>query len=230
MNLSTSIVDAAVEDVEEQGETLSCKKGCGVCCRQLVPISPVEARRICDLVNELSEPRGSEIVDRFADSRLRLEEDGLPQTLISRDQWQHDEVFNVGEEYFSRDIPCPFLEDESCSIHADRPITCREYLVTSPAEYCSCPTVDNLRTVRLPLKVWPALARFDMRSASAKSIPWVPLILALDWATENPDEATDQPGTELFRQFFEYLTDKEIPVVPSTLPGMQSVLPPTRSD
>lgn len=84
----------------------------------------MEARRIWDLVNELPEPRGSEIVDRFADSRLRLEEDGLPQTLISRDQWQPDEVFNVGKEYFSRDIPCPFLEDESCSIHADRPITC----------------------------------------------------------------------------------------------------------
>jgi Fe-S-cluster containining protein len=36
-------------------------------------------------------------------------------------------------------MPCPFLEDESCSIHPDRPLVCREYLVTSPAELCAGP-------------------------------------------------------------------------------------------
>ena len=38
----------------------------------------------------------------------------------------------LGREYFQLGIPCPFLEEESCSIYHDRPITCREYLVTSP--------------------------------------------------------------------------------------------------
>ncbi len=41
--------------------------------------------------------------------------------------------------YFHLGIACPFLEDESCSIHADRPISCREYLVTSPAVNCADP-------------------------------------------------------------------------------------------
>ena len=54
-HLANTVVAAAVEDVVEQGESISCKKGCGACCRQLVPISQVEARRIRDLVEEMPE-------------------------------------------------------------------------------------------------------------------------------------------------------------------------------
>ena len=60
-NLTDAVVGAAVEDVEAQGHKVSCRKGCGACCRQLVPISPVEARHIHHLVNEMPEPRRSEI-------------------------------------------------------------------------------------------------------------------------------------------------------------------------
>src|SRR4051812_14358280 len=51
--IATAVVGAAVEDALADGETISCKKGCGACCRQLVPISQVEARRIRDLVVEM---------------------------------------------------------------------------------------------------------------------------------------------------------------------------------
>src|SRR5262245_58467699 len=71
-NLANAIVNAAEEDVIEQGESISCKKGCGACCRQLVPISQVEARRIRDLVEEIPEPRRGEIKKRFALARQRL--------------------------------------------------------------------------------------------------------------------------------------------------------------
>jgi hypothetical protein len=33
--------------------------------------------------------------------------------------------------YFLQGVACPFLEAESCGIHPDRPLACREYLVTS---------------------------------------------------------------------------------------------------
>ena len=50
---------------------------------------------------------------------------------------------------------CPFLEEESCSIHPDRPLVCREYLVTSPAELCAGPTQEGVTPVAVP-KVSPA--------------------------------------------------------------------------
>ncbi|HEY5241787.1 MAG TPA: YkgJ family cysteine cluster protein [Polyangiaceae bacterium] len=37
----------------------------------------------------------------------------------------------VAEVIRGETVSCPFLEEESCSIHPDRPPICREYLVTS---------------------------------------------------------------------------------------------------
>src|ERR671937_230400 len=71
--LSDNVVSAAEREGKQQGKCVSCQKGCGACCRQLVPISPVEARGVARLVAEMPEPRRSEIVGRFAAARQKLE-------------------------------------------------------------------------------------------------------------------------------------------------------------
>lgn len=208
--LAGAVGRAAVEDALEQGQTISCKKGCGACCRQLVPISQVEARRIREVVEALPEPRRTEIKTRFAQARRQLEEASLLERLVARDEWDPEQVERLGLDYFRQGIACPFLEDESCSIHPDRPITCREYLVTSPAEHCAQPTRETIRTARIPLKVWPALARFDKPPPGNTFLRWVPLILAPEWADANPDETPPRPGPELLKELFEHLSGKEI--------------------
>src|SRR5436309_10553178 len=75
--LSDNVVAAAEREGKRQGKCISCTKGCGACCRQLVPISPVEARAVARLVDELPKPRQAEIRDRFATARRRLEEAGV---------------------------------------------------------------------------------------------------------------------------------------------------------
>jgi Fe-S-cluster containining protein len=213
-SLADGIVDLAVKATEGKGEKISCKKGCGACCRQLVPISEVEARRIAELVNELPEPRRSQIRARFAAARRRLEESGLLEKILRRDAWSAEDFQRLGLEYFYLGIPCPFLEEESCSIHPDRPITCREYLVTSPAENCARPTPQGIRWVPLPVKVWTAVARFDPTPPSARFLRWVPLILAPEWAEANPDELPPRPGVDWMRELFARLSAKEKPAVP----------------
>ncbi len=204
--VADTIVDSAVEDVNQEGRCVSCKKGCGVCCRQLVPISEVEARNIRDLVDGFPEPRRSQVLARFAEARQRLVEAGLLDRLLNRENWNEDEFIDIGTSYFYQGIACPFLEEESCSIHRDRPVTCREYLVTSPAENCATPRKDNIDKVALPAQVWTALARFDQTDPDAKYCRWVPLVLAPEWADSHPDESPPRPGPELLREFFERLT------------------------
>ena len=60
-NLSEGIVNATVREIEARGGRISCCKGCGACCRQLVPISETEARRIAELVESRPEPRRSQV-------------------------------------------------------------------------------------------------------------------------------------------------------------------------
>lgn len=200
------VVQAAVQASEAQGKKISCTKGCGACCRQLVPISETEARHIHDVVEALPEPRRTTIRARFAEARRRLQAAGLLEKLQhpSR-QWEAEENSAFGLQYFAQGIPCPFLEEGACSIYEDRPITCREYLVTSPAENCAKPTAQSIKTVPLPLKIWTALARFDKVAASDRFIRWVPLILAPEWAETHADDTAPRPGPELLQEFFDHM-------------------------
>jgi len=55
--------------------------GCGACCRQLVPITEIEARYLGELVEFLAQERQTEIRRRFADVLRRLDEADLLETL-----------------------------------------------------------------------------------------------------------------------------------------------------
>src|SRR5262249_61904401 len=99
----------------------------------------------------------------------------------------------------------PFLEEESCSISQERPITCREYLVTSPAENCAKLGDAGVRRVRLPLRVFNAVARWQVPPQEHFLERWVPLILAPEWAEAHPEDPPPRPGPELLRDLLDHL-------------------------
>lgn len=204
-SITEFVVETAVKAVEAKGEQVSCCKGCGACCRQLVPISEIEARQLRDLVADLPEPRRSQVLARFHEARARLAQAGLLERLEHPERFADEQLRSLGLEYFRQGIACPFLEDESCSIHPDRPLACREYLVTSPAEHCAHPEENKVRGVPIPLEVSAAVCRMDVAPQS-RFARWTPLILALSWAEEHPDEPPLRPGPELVGEFWQQLT------------------------
>jgi Fe-S-cluster containining protein len=227
-SFADAVMSSAAKLVAEQGKQISCRKGCGACCRQLVPIAEVEARHIGHLVNGLQEPRRTEVRGRFAEARRRLEEAGLLEKLLHPERWDAGERQSLGLAYFRQGIPCPFLEEEACSIYADRPIACREYLVTSPAENCARPTPETVEKVKPPLQVWTALARLDRTIPSAHFVRWVPLILAPEWFETHPQETPPRLGPELLRELFDHLTGTGGPLAgPPGTPGDEA--PPEAS-
>lgn len=125
-------------------KTVSCKMGCGACCRQLVPISEIEALHLGEVIDGLPEDTRDRVRGRFALAAARLADEGLLDALGDLTELGLDEKRQLGHAYFSAGIPCPFLEAESCSIHSVRPSACREYLVTSPATNCSRPDAKGI--------------------------------------------------------------------------------------
>jgi Fe-S-cluster containining protein len=202
-SVADAVVDIACKNVESEGKSISCSKGCGACCRQLVPISAVEARRLRQLLDELPQPRAAEVRARFAAARERLADAGLLEALLEPQRIGDEQVQAFGLAYFARGIACPFLEDESCSIHSERPVACREYLVTSPAPHCARPTADSVDRVKMPAKVGSAVRRLQPPA-------WVPLIVAPEWADAHPDQSAARPGPEIVGEFFSTLTGKEL--------------------
>jgi Fe-S-cluster containining protein len=204
-----TIESGLVEEVERQGRRISCGAGCGACCRQLVPITRIEARRLAELIEDMPEPRRSAVRERFAEAVRRLGEAGLLETLRHPEKRSIDERERLGLAYFRLGIPCPFLEQESCSIHPDRPLACREYLVTSPAANCAAPTADNIEGVPMPVRLSGALARFT-EAAGAGSRLSIPLILASEWAEAHPDPSPARPGPDWITLLFQQLTGQEL--------------------
>jgi Fe-S-cluster containining protein len=189
--LSQSAHDAAVA----AGRPVSCAKGCGSCCRQLVGISLVEARALAQLVAAMPQPRQDEIRRRFAAALARLNDSGV----LSRDYADPDLEFPLAKlpqqrlaaAWFSLQIACPFLEDESCGIYQERPLICREHQVTSPAAACSRLFREPVDRIEQPVRLGAALARAAAQVAGV-STSMIPLLLSLDLRGE-VDAALAQP-------------------------------------
>jgi Fe-S-cluster containining protein len=161
----------------------------------MVPISEMEARRLAQLVEELPEPRRSIILGRFATALARVKEAGMIETLRHFDESPIPDRLPFVLSYFHLGIACPFLEAESCSIHFDRPLSCREYLVTSPAANCATPTAEAIERVEMPARISRALRAIDCPAATG-AMPRMPLVLALEFASRQPNTLSPRPGLE----------------------------------
>ncbi len=148
-SVADSLVGIAVQSVEAAGGKISCRNNCGACCRQPVPITEIEARRIRDFVNEMPEPRRSEIQARFVAARRRFEEAGLLPRLLGEEKITAEGRIAFILDYFRQGVACPFLENESCSIYAERPIACREFLVITPPENCAKLSSEGIKSVKV---------------------------------------------------------------------------------
>jgi Fe-S-cluster containining protein len=196
-----AVLGMAADKTGSDGKTISCGAGCGACCRQLTPIAESEAVYLAEIVAAAPAERRNALRERFRAAVEALGEDLADRLRDTAKLETMEKRRAIGEEYFARGVACPFLEEESCSIHPQRPMSCREYLVTSPAENCRKPSASTIQTVETPLKLSPLLYRFG-DGAGKDRTRWLPLALALEWAgSEDERRGLRWPGTELFKRF-----------------------------
>ena len=66
----------------------------------------------------------------------------------------------------------------------------------------------SCRIVRIPLRVFNAVARMEAPGSVHMHESFVPLILAPDWADAHPDEAPPRPGPDVLRELLDHLARK----------------------
>ncbi|MBM4107435.1 MAG: YkgJ family cysteine cluster protein [Phycisphaerae bacterium] len=205
--ITDAVVALSVKSVEREGRSVSCRAGCGACCRQLVPISRVEARRLLGVIEAMPDPRGAAVRERFRRAAEAIRAAGLSDTLLHPRREKIESLRELGVDYFRLGVPCPFLEDESCGIYEERPLICREYLVTSPAERCA--TLDDVKGVPVPFKPSIALSRLG-EEPGREVVAFVPLAQLFEWAAEQPEtppaDDPPRPGPEILGEFMERLS------------------------
>ena len=190
------------------GRAISCKLGCAACCRMLVPVSAPEAFALKDMIAKMPAGRRQATVTKVAAARARLERAGLLGRLTeiaeTGRQLSDEEMEPINRDYYALRMPCPFLENEVCSIYEDRPAACRELLVTSPAEFCQDMVKNPVRPLPVPVRMSTVLGLLwsELSGGPARLIP---LPVALEWAKRHAPEGT---GTWKGSSLFEKALDK----------------------
>jgi len=212
-SMTNALVGQAIGRTDAEGKPVSCNAGCWACCRHLIPLTEGEAHYLAGVVNAMPAQRRAEVRRRFADTLELLREKGLLTALRDPAQPGAPSPHDLGMAYFALGIPCPFLENSRCSIHSQRPLVCREHLVTSAPSNCEDPSADSICKVPIPASVFGTLVTID-RKRGPSHAPYVPLALALAWAEANPETSTAFPGQDFLKQVVENLAGKPLDNLP----------------
>jgi Fe-S-cluster containining protein len=199
--MASRSVGLALGLATREGKELSCRAGCGACCRQLVPVAPAEVFYLVEKMLDMPVEKRKVPLSRFDENEKKLVSTGLIDDI--RNLGDTGDNNAVAEKYFALGLACPFLENGSCSIHPWRPIACREFNVTSPAERCVDPFHLKIESVPLHRRL---AERLDRLCADVAGLPpgLVPMPLLFDYY-ETYREVSKKTflGIELFERMVE---------------------------
>ena len=202
--LTDILVRKALKKEEMKGKTVTCGEKCGACCRQMVPVSPPEAFLIMDLLDSMNPARRAEFLEQFRAIEKLLQSKHMIEPLMTPD-YTDGPVLAVARQYFTLQLPCPFLKNECCTIYPYRPVACRDYNVTSPAKHCKNPYNLEGKKVPMPLPLSAALSRLTARLTHSRP-RLIPLTLVPYWVSKAGALRWRQwPGVELFQMFLSFV-------------------------
>lgn len=188
----------------DAGKPPSCHKGCAACCRMLVPLSAPEAFALGEWVRTRPPAEQDRIATRFADTKSRLLSQGIWHRLLELcngpDQPNDEALEELNRAYYALRMPCPFLQEEVCTIYDVRPAACRELLVTSPPERCEDLINNPVESIFAPVRVSTVLGLL-WQELTVNPTRLIPLPVAFDWAERHQiDNQRTWKGAELLDQ------------------------------
>jgi len=145
------LVDAAsAAFIADETVGVSCRAGCSACCSQAVPVTAAEIRSVVAAIERLPAERRADVARRITEVNQTFADAGMAAAHFTAAGGDSDARRAVAMRYFRLDQPCPLLFDGACSVRDDRPLACREYLVTSDPVHCGQPgdTTDQVVRIR----------------------------------------------------------------------------------
>ncbi len=214
--LTDALVEVGVSDEEAAGHKVTCSKGCGACCRQLVPITTPEALALGRSMASWDEGRRSRVLALFAAAAEGMVNSGWIErwnAFLDHPEGGAQNLIALGMDYFRLGLSCPFLEDDACSVYLERPLICRQFLAVSDPVHCQAPSAETVRTVALPAQTNGILAGMA-RSAGLPSA-FLPLTLLPQWRAQDPCRGEQKSGMAWAEALFKALSGKDVPKPPS---------------
>jgi len=205
--LATRLSDLMVDKLRKSGKHVPCRKGCSACCSYLVPLSIPEVFRLREEVSAMPSARSSAVLRASLNAARRI------LARVPGDSGGHGAVLQDGDVEMDRlglwyaglKLECPFLCDDMCSCYDQRPVACREHMVTSDKSCCGAEGAGEASAVRIQTSVLECLGRLTAELEQT-DVEAVMLPLALPWAQENLDRSRRTwPVVMMVERFIEIL-------------------------
>ncbi len=198
--MTDSLVESVLDHLWRTGQSVSCQAGCANCCKQfLIPLAPPEAADLWAQVENLPPDPREKYTLRFLAALQKLS-NARPFT-PSANRSPDRQLEELSSWYAELNLGCPFLDDGLCSIYADRPLACREYLVTSPPHFCKGHHPTKGYKVPMPVSIAEAVfqlaAELDGTDLESVILTMMPM-----WNYENPHRIEQTyPAREIIEGF-----------------------------
>ena len=208
--LTNQVVAHSIELTERKGKTISCKAGCGACCKQPVPITMLEVEHLNQVVKKMPQQQQQRVRATFAHHLKAVEDAGLLDNLQNLADLAPEQRHQLARDYFELGLDCPFLENQSCGIYQDRPLECREFLVTSDPKFCA--QLDPQKIEHIDRQLWmsSALRKLSIDSQNSDNRGWVLLIFALELAKSGRLRFKKKLGKEWLENFMQHVPGKSL--------------------
>lgn len=205
--LSTKLTDTVLDRLHRNGKFSPCCKGCSACCNYLIPLSVPEAFRLREELLALPAEQGRALLQSCLDTAKRIL-DEKPKEFDINELTEAEcqiQINQLGKWYAGLKLPCPFLSDSLCTSYENRPVACREYIVTGSALLCEDERTDESQIVQMPVSVLQCLGQLTAELEQS-NIEAVMLPLAIPWAQENLERSERTwPAVTMVERFVEIL-------------------------
>lgn len=125
MSLKEEVLIGIYEEFEKwMDEETACKKGCAVCCTQNVSITAVEGELIHRYIREHDKRAwlATKLQKKGVTRRPEMTTNGFAASCLQGE--------DVEPATYGNSDPCPFLEENCCTIYEVRPFSCRCFAST----------------------------------------------------------------------------------------------------
>lgn len=184
--LSTKLALAVLSKLSKDGKFAPCRKGCSACCSYLIPLSVPEVFRLRQEVLAMPTDCGRAILRSCLGTAKQIL-DNMPKNFETNDPTKTNgqiQTRRLSRWYSGLKLFCPFLSDGLCTIYEQRPIACREHMVTGSALLCEAEWTDESQVIPMPVSIVECLGQLAAELEQS-GIEAVMLPLALLRAQEN---------------------------------------------
>lgn len=185
------------------GCRIPCRKGCSACCSYLVSLSIAEVLRL-----------QSEFLLFPADERISILRScvDVASKLLKQNTTQLSNLGDsqLSEWYMELGIQCPFLSNGLCRIYEQRPLACREHIVTSPSAWCGGGGSHKPHIVQLPVSILasPGMLVAKLEHSEIQAV-MLPLALISNDAFSAPSKQT-WPAIQMVNLFFDIIEETTV--------------------